>query len=102
VTADRSPYAGLSSAEINAMIQARLEADFEDPPPIRPPATPPVAETECRTCGEIEELEPVTARSLADGAERTEWFCADTPACNDRRFPELAALAAQAEAEAEL
>lgn len=47
---------------------------------------------ECRTCGASEELEPVTSRSLADGAERTEWFCTDRSACNERRFPGLAEL----------
>ena len=55
---------------------------------------------ERRTCGAAEELEPVISRSLADGTERTEWFCTDAAACNDRRFPELAGFAAQAEAEA--
>lgn len=48
----------------------------------------------CRTCGAPGDLEPVTSRSLADGAERTEWFCADAAACHDRRFPGLAELLA--------
>jgi hypothetical protein len=56
---------------------------------------------ECRTCGAVEELEPVTSRALADGAERTEWFCADAAACNQRRFPELAEILDAAEAEIE-
>ena len=53
---------------------------------------------ECHTCGATEELEPVTSHALADGAERTEWFCADVVPCNDRRFPELAGFVAEAEA----
>lgn len=63
---------------------------------------------ECQTCGASGDLKPVTSRSLADGAERTEWFCADTAACHERRFPGLAELLATgwpgttaAEAEAE-
>ena len=55
-------------------------------------------EPECRTCGSTEELEPVTAHAVADGAERTEWFCADAAACNDRRFPEFVGFVAQREA----
>lgn len=58
-------------------------------------------EPHCQTCGATGELVPVTARSLADGAERTEWFCADTAACNDRRFPELADLLDRTQVEAE-
>jgi hypothetical protein len=54
--------------------------------------TGPTAAPECRTCGAATELEPVTSRSLADGTERTEWFCADASACSDRRFPGLAEL----------
>lgn len=56
---------------------------------------------ECRTCGATEELEPVTSHALADGAERTEWFCADAAACNDRRFPELAQIGHTIEPEPE-
>jgi hypothetical protein len=58
-------------------------------------------EPECQTCGATEQLEPVTSRSLADGAERTEWLCTDDAACNDRRFPELADILARTQAEAE-
>jgi hypothetical protein len=47
---------------------------------------------ECQACGAAGELRSVTSHSLADGAERTEWFCADTAACNDRLFPELARI----------
>jgi hypothetical protein len=77
------------------------------------PARPSIqaeSSLECGTCGAGGELEPVTSHSLADGAERTEWFCADAAACNDRRFPGLADLlttgwpgvaTAEAEAEAE-
>jgi hypothetical protein len=49
----------------------------------------------CQTCdadASAAELAKVTSHALADRSERTEWFCADATACNDRRFPELARL----------
>ena len=54
----------------------------------------------CRACGATGELELVTSHALAGGSERTEWFRTGVPACDGRYFPELADLAAQAEAEA--
>ena len=50
------------------------------------------SEPRCETCGATSVLEKTLWRSMADGTERARYFCNDRPACNDRRFPELAAL----------
>lgn len=49
-------------------------------------------EPSCEVCGATEDLEETVWRSLADGSERARYFCNDRRACNDRRFPEMAAL----------
>ena len=50
--------------------------------------------TACQACGAHGDLERFTVRSLADGAERTEWSCTDAAACHERQFPGLAGLLA--------
>jgi hypothetical protein len=52
---------------------------------------PPVI-TACETCGAAEDLEETVWRSMADGSEHSRYFCNDRRACNNRRFPEMAAL----------
>lgn len=52
----------------------------------------------CETCGATEDLEMTVWRSLADGTETARYQCNDRGACNDRRFPELAAMAERLDA----
>jgi hypothetical protein len=44
----------------------------------------------CGTPGCETDLKKTVVRSLADGSERAEWYCADHAACHARQFPRLA------------
>lgn len=55
----------------------------------------------CGTCGATTDLEETIVITPADGTRRSTWRCTDIRACNDRRFPELAALLDRANEETE-